>query len=151
MYKLFLLLPALFFTLNSLAQEVRIVDNKGTIQKIRNNNVYTSSTDPRLSSNDIVENDIWLDTSTTPSTTNVFDDNNQWVTLATGSSTYTGFFIIDGNTSQTISGIPFQPSQITFVGHANIEDLATVTDNDVGNNTRGINKFIWNKQWICQR
>jgi len=51
-----------------------------------------------------------------------------------GSTVYTGFFIINANGSKVISGLPFQPSQITFVAHANVESLNIDSDNAVGNN-----------------
>ena len=40
-----------------------------------------------------------------------------------GPTVYTGSFIINSNGSQNITGLPFQPSQITFVAHANVEAL----------------------------
>ena len=55
------------------------------------------------------------------------------------SGTYTGFFIISAEGITTISGIPFTPSQVTFVAHANIESLNIDTDSGTGNNDRGIN------------
>ncbi len=51
-----------------------------------------------------------------------------------GPTVYTGFFIINSNGSQAIAGLPFQPSQITFVAHANVESLNIDSDNAVGNN-----------------
>jgi len=53
-------------------------------------------------------------------------------------SAYMGVFIINGTGNQTITGIPFQPSQISFVAHANIEILNLNADNQVGNNNSGI-------------
>jgi len=47
---------------------------------------------------------------------------------------YPGFFIINSDGSQTITGLPFQPSKITFIAHANVESLNIDSDNDVGNN-----------------
>jgi len=55
-----------------------------------------------------------------------------------GPTVYTGFFIINSNGSQAITGIPFQPSQITFVAHANIESLNINADNQTNNNNTGI-------------
>ena len=49
-----------------------------------------------------------------------------------------GVFIISSTGNQTITGIPFQPSQISFVAHANIETLNLNSDNGVGNNNTGI-------------
>lgn len=63
-----------------------------------------------------------------------------------GPTVYNGSFIISapgGNFSttfnQTINGLPFLPSQITFVAHANIESSNIDNDSGVGNNNTGIN------------
>jgi hypothetical protein len=69
------------------AQEVRVIDNKGTISNIRNNNVYTSATDPNTPPNKIVENDIWFDTSTAPNTTKIWDSST-WVKIEVGTSLF---------------------------------------------------------------
>ena len=46
---------------------------------------------------------------------------------------YTGFFIINSNSNNfRVTGLPFQPSQITFVAHANIESLNIDNDNGIG-------------------
>ncbi|GAL90841.1 hypothetical protein [Jejuia pallidilutea] len=50
------------------------------------------------------------------------------------STTYIGKFIITGTGSQTISGLPFQPSSIKFSAHANVETYNINADNGVGNN-----------------
>jgi hypothetical protein len=60
-----------------------------------------------------------------------------------GPTVYTGFFIISTSGSQSVTGIPFQPSQVTFVAHINIEstniDNNNGTDNTPGGgNDRGI-------------
>jgi hypothetical protein len=57
-----------------------------------------------------------------------------WTTINTGSSVYMGKFIITGTGTQTISGLPFQPSQIKFMAHANVETYNLNADNGVGNN-----------------
>ena len=57
-----------------------------------------------------------------------------WTKINTGSSLYMGKFIITGTGSQTISGLPFQPSQIKFSAHANVESYNINADNGVGNN-----------------
>jgi len=51
-----------------------------------------------------------------------------------GPTVYVGSFIIDASGSQAITGLPFQPSQITFVAHANVESLNIDSDNNVENN-----------------
>ncbi len=65
-----------------------------------------------------------------------------WTEITTERNVYTGFFIINapgGTTatsfSQSINSLPFQPSQITFVTHANIESFGINSNNDIGNNT----------------
>jgi hypothetical protein len=68
------------------AQEVRVIDNKGTIKTIRNNNVYTSATNPNTSSTIAIENDVWIDTSTSPSTFKVWNNSNQWTPIEFGKS-----------------------------------------------------------------
>jgi hypothetical protein len=50
------------------------------------------------------------------------------------STTYIGKFIITGTGSQTISGLPFTPSQIKFTAYANVETYNLNSDNGVGNN-----------------
>ncbi len=67
--KLFLTTFALVLSLKTSAQEVDVVDNKGTIVQVNNNNVTTSATAPTGP----VENDIWFDTSTTPNEIKIYD------------------------------------------------------------------------------
>lgn len=50
------------------------------------------------------------------------------------SPTYIGKFIITGTGSQTISGLPFQPTSIKFSAHANVESYNINADNGIGNN-----------------
>lgn len=57
-----------------------------------------------------------------------------WTKINTGSSVYMGKFIITGIGSQTISGLPFQPSQIKFSAHANVESYNVNGDNGLGDN-----------------
>jgi len=56
-----------------------------------------------------------------------------------GPTVYTGYFIISTSGNQNVTGIPFQPSQVTFVANANIESTDIDNDNGVGNNDKGIN------------
>lgn len=51
---------------------------------------------------------------------------------------YSGVMLVSGTGNITVSGLPFEPSNITFVAHANIETLDINSDNGVGNNDRGI-------------
>ena len=55
-----------------------------------------------------------------------------------GPTVYTGSFIISAEGTTTITGIPFEPSQVTFVANANVESLNIDSDNGTGNNDRGI-------------
>lgn len=57
-----------------------------------------------------------------------------WVQINSGSSTYIGKFIITGTGSQTISGLPFEPSSIKFSAKPNVESYNINADNGVGNN-----------------
>jgi len=66
-------------------------------------------------------------------------NGTSWVEIDKVTPTvYVGFFIINANGSQAITGLPFQPSQITFVAHANIESLNINADNQTNNNNTGI-------------
>lgn len=56
----------------------------------------------------------------------------------TGPRFYAGKFQITTTGNITISGLPFQPTTITFVGYANIENYNINSDNGVGNNNTGI-------------
>ncbi|MFV0564246.1 MAG: hypothetical protein ACK5NB_00275 [Flavobacteriaceae bacterium] len=70
--------------------------------------------------------------------------NTGWKALASTTATvFTGFFIIPApdpatQTTVTVSNIPFQPSQVTFVAHANVESVNLDSDNGVSNNTAGL-------------
>ncbi len=63
---------------------------------------------------------------------------NGGVYLSSTATVYTGHFIIDNTSPLTITGIPFSPSQITFVAHANIESFGINSDNGLGDNHAGI-------------
>jgi len=78
--------------------------------------------------------------------------------ILTSGNVHTGFFIISGNGVVTVSGIPFEPSQVTFVAHANVESLSISADNGVGDNARGIynsfgtmNGFVNNSSGTLQQ
>ena len=60
----------------------------------------------------------------------VYTSSNGWSLLRNDVNSYTGSFIISAAGSQTILGLPFQPSQITFAAHTNIE--VPVLDDDNG-------------------
>jgi len=63
---------------------------------------------------------------------------NGWQRGLGDMSVYTGTFIISSEGTVTITNIPFQPSQVTFVANANVESLNLDSDNGTGNNDRGI-------------
>jgi len=68
-----------------------------------------------------------------------FFNGTTWVEINDNQPTaYTGHFIITATGAQTISGLPFEPSSITFVAHANIESTNINNDNGVGNNSNTI-------------
>lgn len=50
------------------------------------------------------------------------------------STVYIGKFIISTTGSQTITGLPFQPTSIKFSAHANVETYNVNADNGFGNN-----------------
>lgn len=127
---------ALIASLAINAQEVRVIDNKGTLETIRNNQVTTSATAPlNVANGTPVEGDVWYDTSGTTTVTKTYDGTN-W--LANSANVYHGVFIVTGSGVTTVSSIPFQPSQVSFVAHANVESLDLNADNGIGNNARGI-------------
>ncbi len=126
----------------STAQTVEVIDKKGTIKTIRNNRVSVTVTEPITP----IEGDIWIDS--TSSITKIYDGANWHVINEpdASSSVYTGSFKIEapsGASSTTISkaikGLPFLPSQITFVAHTNIEDLQENDGNSHPSNANTIN------------
>lgn len=64
--------------------------------------------------------------------------NGNFLELLTGGNVYTGSFIISAEGTTTVTGIPFRPSQVTFVANANVESINIDSDNATGNNDRGI-------------
>ncbi len=53
-------------------------------------------------------------------------------------SVHMGLVVITSTGNLTVSGIPFNPSQISFTAHANIESLNLNSDNATRNNDNGI-------------
>ncbi len=67
-----------------------------------------------------------------------FFSNSAWVEIPNVANSYVGAFQITGLGNQTISGLPFEPSSVTFSAYANVESFNLNSDNGVGNNNRGI-------------
>ena len=51
-----------------------------------------------------------------------------------GTTTYVGKFIISSTGTQTITGLPFEPSSIKFLAYANVEIYDLNSDNGASNN-----------------
>jgi hypothetical protein len=141
---------ALTFISIANAQEVRTLDNKETIKKVRKNQVTTSATAPTAP----LEGDVWFDTSAPPTQTKIYKNGAEsWVTVEADHSVYKGFFIIerpvgssDTFTIDTIRGLPFQPSQVTFVAHANVDSInskgSSNRENNITNSFGTMNGFF---------
>ncbi len=68
-----------------------------------------------------------------------FYNGTTWVEINDNQPTaYTGHFIITATGTQTITGLPFEPSSISFAAHANVETENIDSDNGVGDNTNTI-------------
>ena len=67
-------------------------------------------------------------------------DGTDWNVMVRQSdlNVYSGFFLVSATGTVTVSGLPFQPRNITFTAHANVESLNLNADNGVRNNERGI-------------
>ncbi len=68
--------------------------------------------------------------------------NSGWLELQTERNVYLGVFEITGATTAAspleIIDVPFRPTQVSFVAHANVDALNQNQDNGVGNNNTGI-------------
>ena len=64
-------------------------------------------------------------------------DGTSWSQMGQ-KNTYTGTFRISGTGAVSVSGIPFQPSSVSFVAYANIEDFDINADNGTRNNENGL-------------
>lgn len=134
---LILILTLVLVSTRTNAQKLRVIDNKGTKIIVNNNNVTTNATPPI----DPVENDTWFDNTIPTNILTKIYNGTIWVEVPTTNTqtVYVGQFIINNSGTKNIIGLPFEPSQITFVAHANIETLNLNSDNAVGNNNGGIN------------
>ncbi|WBX72278.1 hypothetical protein [Tenacibaculum retecalamus] len=115
--RLNLILFFIIIPLSLNAQEVRAINNKGTIIKVNNNKVTTLNTQPT----DPVENDIWFDTSITPTVTKIWDDVDGWKILLTP-NTDSKTVILNresavtlSNTTNTFYDLPLNIPQIQFI------------------------------------
>lgn len=73
-----------------------------------------------------------------------FTASHGWIPYLSQPTVYMGSFIVSKDGAQSISGLPFQPSQISFTAHANIETLSIDADNGLGNNARGLQNSYGN-------
>ena len=71
---------ALAFISIANAQEVRVIDNKGTIKTVNNNQVITDTALPTTGYVPF-KGDVWFDTSATPAQTKIYDGSS-WVFIA---------------------------------------------------------------------
>ena len=114
------------FSININAQEVKVVDNKGTIQSVNNNTVTTASTAPTSP----VEGDVWFDT-----TTNVANiwNGSIWKLLTTHSigdikhsiqtTNHDGWYKLDGTAISSLPAVA-QTNAATLGLSGNLPDAA---------------------------
>lgn len=76
-----------FISLNINAQEVRVIDNKGTIQTVNKNKVYSQDADPTTTAITPVENDVWYDTD--DNLFYIWDATANWLEITSTSHTGT--------------------------------------------------------------
>ena len=107
---------ALAFISIANAQEVRVIDNKGTI-KIVNNNQVTTGAEPT----NPLEGDIWFDTSFTPTQTKIYNGSS-WVFIAIN-ETITTF----SQETATPTGV------ITYINEAGAPSIANTVSADADN------------------
>ena len=109
---------ALAFISIANAQEVRVIDNKGTIKLVNNNQVTTGITAP---ADPILEGDVWFDTSATPTQTKIYDGSS-WVFIAIN-ETITTF----SQETATPTGV------ITYINEAGAPSIANTVSADADN------------------
>ncbi|MDC6390191.1 hypothetical protein PP182_15970 [Maribacter sp. PR1] len=63
---------------------------------------------------------------------------------------YVGTFRITSAGNVTITGIPFEPTSISFTAYANVEDFNMDTDNGVGNNNSGLANAFGNMRGFAR-
>lgn len=103
-----------FHTQISTSQEVRVIDNKGTIKTVINNNVTYSDIEPTSP----LEGDIWFDRTATPNIVKI-RDNGVWRDLLSPSTRYNWSLLGNANTN----------SALNFLGTTDATDLVFKTNN----------------------
>ncbi|MDV7185645.1 hypothetical protein R3X25_00005, partial [Lutibacter sp. TH_r2] len=76
-----LVICAMVFSLKTNAQQVTVINHKGTKVDVNNNNVYTATVAPV----NPLENDVWFDTAN--NLTKIFDGTN-WIPMGGVNSTF---------------------------------------------------------------
>jgi len=61
-----------------------------------------------------------------------------WQEILTTGNVYVGAFQISAAGVVNVTGVPFQPTSVSFVAHANVEDFNLNSDNGTINNDQGI-------------
>ncbi len=64
--------------------------------------------------------------------------NTGWEEILTTGNVYAGAFQISAAGIVNVTGLPFRPTSITFVAHANVEGFNLDSDNGTSNNDQGI-------------
>ena len=100
----------------TVAQEIRVIDNKGTLKKANNNSVTSSDVAPLLP----LEEDIWFDTSTEPTLIKIYNDD-VWVNLSHTGTKGSVFFAAS-------NGVPTENKLQLFWDNVN-KKLGVGTDN----------------------
>jgi hypothetical protein len=65
-------------------------------------------------------------------------NGTSWIQGNVDVTTSVGYFTISATGTQTITGLPFEPSSILFSAHANVESTSLNSDNGVANNASTI-------------
>ena len=112
---------ALAFISIANAQEVRVIDNKGTIKTINNNQVTTTTGTTLPASYLPFKGDVWFDTSATPAQTKIYDGSS-WVFIAIN-ETITTF----SQETATPTGV------ITYINEAGASSIANTVSADADN------------------
>jgi hypothetical protein len=120
---------ALTFISIANAQEVRVIDNKGTIKTVRNNQVSTSATAPVAS----VIGDVWFDTSAPSMVSKIYDNSSVWKIIdqdkVTTSNTAPaikniGDFWLDTSLTPNTFNVWDENSWISINGQQDTQDLS---------------------------